>query len=154
MFFETTHTFFSLKAKCLHFWITIKKHKYVGILLKLTAGPSAKHCNEATNIFHHSHPPKRNLVRQSRRTKYSIQLIKEKNLLMAQINSTFLPDQQKALEKLLTYVKNKICSLRKSDKSRRQRWLVKKTRNEFKANPYNAVLVRLFLSQNVVLTSK
>ena len=33
-------------------------------------------------------------------TKLSIQLIKEKNFLMVQINSTFLPDQQIALEKL------------------------------------------------------
>ena len=39
---------------------------------------------------------------QSRRTKLSIQLIKEKNLLTAQINSIFLPDQQIALEQLLT----------------------------------------------------
>ena len=94
--------------------------------------------NEAGNIFSHSQAPKRNLADQSRRTKFSIQLIKEKNLLTAQINSTFLPDQQIALEKLLTNVKNKIRSLRKSEKSRRRRWLVKKARNEFKANPYNA----------------
>ena len=44
--------------------------------------------NEAGNIFGHSHPPKRNLAGQSRRTKLSIQLIKEKNLLTAQINSS------------------------------------------------------------------
>ena len=50
----------------------------------------------------------------------SIQLIKERNLLTVQINSTFLPDQRIALEKLLTNPKNKICSLRKSEKSRRQ----------------------------------
>ena len=31
--------------------------------------------NEATNIFGHSQPPKRNLAEQSRRTKFSIQLI-------------------------------------------------------------------------------
>ena len=54
--------------------------------------------NEAANIFGHSHPPKRNLSGQSRRTKVSIQLTKEKNLLTAKINSTFLPDQQIALE--------------------------------------------------------
>ena len=64
-------------------------------------------CNEATNIFGHSHPPKRNLAGQSRRTKLSIQLIKEKNLLTAQINSIFLPDQRIALEQLLTDAKIK-----------------------------------------------
>ena len=59
-------------------------------------------------------------------------------MLTAQINTIFLPDQWIALEELLTDVKNKICSLQKSKKSRRQRWLVKKARNDFKANPYNA----------------
>ena len=84
--------------------------------------------NETANIFGHSHPHKRNLAGQSRRTTSSIQLIKEKNLLTAQINSTFPLDQQIALEKLLTNVENKIRSLRKSEKSDRQRWLVRKAR--------------------------
>ena len=57
---------------------------------------------------------------------------------MAQINSIFLPDQEIALEQLLTDVKNKICSLRKSEKSCKWHWSVKKARNDFKANPYNA----------------
>ena len=56
---------------------------------------------------------------------------------MAQINSIFLSDQWIALEQLPTDVKNKICSLPKSEKSR-WRWLIKKARNDFKANPYNA----------------
>ena len=94
--------------------------------------------NEAANIFGHSQPPKRNLAGQSRRAKLSIQHITEKNLLMAQINYIFLPDQRIALQQLLTDVKNKIHFLRKPEKSRRQHWLVKKARNDFKANPYNA----------------
>ena len=53
--------------------------------------------NEAANIFGHSQPPKRNLAGQSRRAKLSIQHITEKNLLMAQINYIFLPDQRIAL---------------------------------------------------------
>ena len=53
--------------------------------------------NEAANIFGHSQPPKRNLAGQSRRAKLSIQRITEKNLLMAQINYIFLPDQRIAL---------------------------------------------------------
>ena len=57
-----------------------------------------------------------------------MQLIKEKILVTAQINSTFPLDQQIALEKLLTNVENKIRSLRKSEKSHRQRWLVRKAR--------------------------
>ena len=34
--------------------------------------------NKAANIFGHSQPPKKNLTRQHRRTKLSIQLIREK----------------------------------------------------------------------------
>ena len=68
----------------------------------------------------------------------SVQLIKEKNLLTAQINHTFLPDHGVTLEQLLSDVKKRIRSLRKSEKRRRQRWLVKKAKNDFKSNPYNA----------------
>ena len=68
----------------------------------------------------------------------SIQLIKEKNLLTAQIKTIFLPDQRTALEQLLANVKYKIRSLRKSEKSRKRRWLVKKAKNDFKSKPYNA----------------
>ena len=42
------------------------------------------------------------------------------------------------MEQLLTNVKNKIRSLHRSEKSRRRSWLVKKARNELKANTYNA----------------
>ena len=70
---------------------------------------------------------------------------------MAQIN-IFLPDQGIALEQLLTNVKNKIHSLQKSEKSRRRRWLVKKAKAISK--PTRIMLVRLFLTQNVMLTSK
>ena len=59
-------------------------------------------------------------------------------MLTAQINIIFLLDQRIALKQLLTDVKNKTRSLCRSEKSRRRRWLVKKTRNDFKANPYNA----------------
>ena len=43
---------------------------------------------DAGNIFCHYQPPKRNLARQSRRTKMSIQLIKKK-MLTAQISTSF-----------------------------------------------------------------
>ena len=94
--------------------------------------------NEAASTFGHCHSHKRNLAGQSRRTKLSIQLIKEKNLLTAQIKTIFLPDQRTALEQLLANVKYKIRSLHMSEKSRQWRWLVKKAKNDFKSNPYNA----------------
>ena len=69
----------------------------------------------------------------------SIQLIKEKNLLTAQISTIFLPDQWTALEQLLTNIKSRSnrC-LRKSEKSCKRRWLLKNAKNDFKSNPYNA----------------
>ena len=94
-------------------------------------------CNEVANIFGHSQPPKRYLAGQIRRTKLSMHLIKEKNLLTIQISTNFLPDQPTALEQFLTDVKNKIRSLRRSEKSRKRHWLVKKTKNDFKSNPFN-----------------
>ena len=87
--------------------------------------------NEAANIFGHSQPHKRNLAGQSRRTKLPIQPIKEKNLLTAQIKTTFLQDQRAALEQLLADVKYKIRSLCKSEKIRKRRRLVKKAKNYF-----------------------
>ena len=45
--------------------------------------------DEAASIFGHSQATNRSLARQSKRTKLSIQLIKEKNLLTAQINLIF-----------------------------------------------------------------
>ena len=63
---------------------------------------------EAANIFGHLQPKKRNLAGQSRRTKLSIQLIQQKNLLSAQIKSASLPEQQVALTQLLINIKCKI----------------------------------------------
>ena len=93
---------------------------------------------EAATLFGHSPPPNRNLAGPSRRTKLSINLIKEKNLLLAQIKSSPFLEQKKALDHLLLHVRSKIRSLRKAEKSRKRRWLLKKARNDFKRNPYKA----------------
>ena len=57
---------------------------------------------------------------------------------MAQIKSASLPEQQVALTQLLTSIKCKIRSLRKAEKARKRRWLIKRARNEFHVNPYKA----------------
>ena len=114
------------------------KLKSCNSLTELLDLPQNTIYNETANISGHSQPPKRNHVRQSRRTKLSIQLIKEKSLLTAYISTIFLPDQRTALEQLPTNVKNKIRSLCKSKRSRKRRSLLKKAKNDFKSNPYNA----------------
>ena len=73
--------------------------------------------NDAANIFGHLQPKKRNLAGQSRRTKLSIELIQQKNLLLAQINSAALPEQKAALTQLLINVRSKTLSLRKAEKN-------------------------------------
>ena len=91
---------------------------------------------EAANIFGHLQPKKRNLAAQCRQTKLSIELIQQKNLLLAQIKSASLPEQQVALTQLLTNIK---CKIRKgSIKARKRRWLIKRAKNEFHVNTYKA----------------
>ena len=74
---------------------------------------------EAATLFGHLPPPNRNLAGQSRRTKLSINLIKEKNLLPAQIKSSPFLQQKKALDHLLLHVRSKIRSLCKAEKTRK-----------------------------------
>ena len=93
---------------------------------------------EAATLFGHSPPPKQNLAGQSHRTKLSINLIKEKNLWLAQIKSSFLPQQRIALDHLLLHVRSKIRSLHKAEKSRKRRCLLKKAHKDFKCYPYKA----------------
>ena len=67
-------------------------------------------CNDASNIFGHLQPKKKNLAGQSRRTKLSIELIQQKNLLLGQLNSASFPAQKAALTQLLINVRPKIRS--------------------------------------------
>ena len=68
---------------------------------------------DAASIFGHLQQKTRWLAGPSRRTKLYIQLTHQKGLLLAQIKSSSLPDQQAALTHLLTNVKCRIRSLRK-----------------------------------------
>ena len=93
---------------------------------------------KAANIFGHLQPNKRKLAGEGPRTKLFIQLIQQNNLLLAQIKSAFLAEQQAALTQLLITIKCKIRSLRKAEKARNSRWLIKRTKTEFNVNPYKA----------------
>ena len=93
---------------------------------------------DAENIFSDLQPKMRNLAGQSRRTKFSIELVQQKNLLLAQIKSASLPEQNAALTQLLINVKCKIWSLREAEKTRKRRWLIKRVKNEFSVNHYEA----------------
>ena len=73
--------------------------------------------NDAANIFGHLQPKKRNLAGQSRRTKLCIELIQQKYLPLAHINSDSLPEQKLALTQLLIEVRSKISSLLKAEKT-------------------------------------
>ena len=75
---------------------------------------------EAASIFGHLQQNTRRLARQSRRTKLSIQLIHQKNLLLAQIKSSSLPEQQAAHTHLLINVECRIPSLRKAEKAHKR----------------------------------
>ena len=73
---------------------------------------------------------------------------------LTQIKSCSLPEQKIALDHLLLHVMPKMRSLRKTEKNRKRRWLLKKACNNFRCNPYKAgkslwpeVLCTLFLDQ-------
>ena len=68
---------------------------------------------EAASILGHLQQRTRYFAGQSRRTKLSIELIQQKNQLLAQIKSSALPDQQAALTHVLINVKCRIRCLRK-----------------------------------------
>ena len=93
---------------------------------------------EAGSIFGHLQHKTRGLAGQSQRTKLSIQVIHQKNLLLAHIKSSSLPEQQAALTHLLINVKCRIQSLPKAEKTCKCRWLTRRTKIKFKVNPYKA----------------
>ena len=117
--------------------VSIKLHMCITLAETVSLLQETIH-TEAASIFGHLQQKTRRLAGQSRRTKLSIQLIHQKNLLLAQIKSSSLPDQQAALTHLLTNVKCRIWSLRKGEKTGKRRWLMKKAKNEFKVNSYKA----------------
>ena len=98
---------------------------------------------ELASIFGHLKQKTRQLTGQSRRTKLSIQLIHQKNLLLAQMKSSSLPEQEAALTHLLIDVKCRIWSLHKAEVTYKQLLLMKKAKSEFKVNPYKAGKNRL-----------
>ena len=95
--------------------------------------------SEASKIFGHcSISPKRNLGGKSRCTLLSINLIKQKNLLLTQISSTVDPHEQAFLRELLAPIKDKIRNFRRAVKHRKKRWLFKKSEERVNENPYQA----------------
>ena len=94
---------------------------------------------EGAKIFGHIQPKHfQNLSGKSRRTLRSINLVKLKNSLVHQIDSSICLEQKNALEQLLLQVKSKIRSFRRSEKTRMKRWLFKKAQTSFRNNPYQA----------------
>ena len=117
--------------------VSIKLHMCT-TLAETVALLQEKICTEASSIFGHLKHKTRRLGGQNRRTKLSIQLIHQKNLFLAEIKSSSLPEQQAALTHLLVNVKCGIWSLHKAKKRHKRLWLMKKAKSEFKVNSYKA----------------
>ena len=94
---------------------------------------------EGLKIFGYIQPKNlRNISGKSRRTLLSIHLVKLKNSLALQINSSICLEQKEGLEQLLLQVKSKIRSLRHSERKRKKRSRFKRAQTAFKNNPYQA----------------
>ena len=95
--------------------------------------------SEASKIFGHcTISPKRNLAGKSRHNLLSINLIKQKNLLITQIPSTVDPHVQSSLRELLAPIKDKTRNFRHAEKHRKKSWIFKKSQERFNKNPYQA----------------
>ena len=95
--------------------------------------------SEASKLFGHcSISPKSNLGGKSQCTLLSINLIKQKNVLLTQISSTVDPHEQASLRELLAPIKDKIRNFRRAEKHRKKRILFKESQERFNENPYQA----------------
>ena len=94
---------------------------------------------EGLKIFGYIQPKNlRNISGKSRRTLRSMHLVKLKNSLALQINSSIFLEQKEGLEQLLLQVKSKIRSFRHSERKRKKRSRFKRAQTAFKNNPYHA----------------
>ena len=93
--------------------------------------------NEALNLFGHHSAPRQKILKINRRTLHSIILVNEKNLLSKQVLSC-LDEERPGLQALLSEVKSKLRSLRRSEKGRKKRWKAKAANKAFFKNPYHA----------------
>ena len=79
----------------------------------------------------------------STRAQHSIQLVTEKNELLARINNTSDQCTKDSLQTLLENVRTRLPILHRSESSRKRRWKIRKANQEFLKNPYQAGKARL-----------
>ena len=91
----------------------------------------------ASKAFGHSFPRAGHPVRNScPKKKKTIELVKVKNDLLIQIEVCCNPSEREGLSKLLEATRVELRKLRKVGNRRKKRWLRKRQRESFKANPY------------------
>ena len=94
--------------------------------------------NKGSLLFGFIPKKQKTLKGLNRRAKHSIELVKQKNQLISQINSTLDPYIKHSLTPLLNQVQSKLRCLRRGESSRKRRWKIKKANQDFFKNPYNA----------------
>ena len=93
---------------------------------------------QASSLFGLKAVPESKIRGKSRRVSYSINLVKKKNSLIAELNNTINNLARSSLLQQLNTVKEKIKHLRKGERSRKNRWKRKKALSSFAKNPYFA----------------
>ena len=89
---------------------------------------------------------------KTRHTLQSINLIKQKNLLLTQISCTVDPQEQASLREILAPKKEKIRNFRRAEKHRKNWWLFKNLHEKFDKNPYQVRKELLHLKSDAKLT--
>ena len=94
--------------------------------------------SQGSLLFGFSPIKQRQLKGLNRRAQYSISLVKEKNQILSQINSTSDEGQISHLKTLLDFVRARLRVLRRGEYNRKKRWKIKQARVSFNKNPYEA----------------
>ena len=94
--------------------------------------------SQGSLLFGFTPKHKRKLRGLNRRARHCIALVKEKNELTSQINSSSDPCVKQSLIPLLNNVKSKLRAHRRGESSRKRRWKIKKANQDFLKNPFVA----------------
>ena len=90
----------------------------------------------ARRLFGITPSPLLHIKSPSRRAKYSISLIREKNNLISQLNCVLLSGERSFLQVQLETIKTKLRKLRRGEKNRKKRWKKCLASKMFYKNPY------------------
>ena len=93
---------------------------------------------QASLLFGIKEKSRKNLKGLNRRAQHSIALVKQKNILKSQLNSSLDHVTKATLQPLFNDVMHRLRRMRRGENNRKKRWKIKQANKAFLNNPYNA----------------